>query len=290
MVEIPEHLKHHLADSAGQPWAGRTFSENPWQDDDGSAPPALAAALDRFRAGEAPSAEVVDALRDARLLVPLVAELGEAGLTETGLVVDKSADLSIVTVAGPDGRGIVPVFSSADAMRRWDAQARPVPVEARRAALAAVDEGNELLVLDPGGAEFVVRRPAVWALAQDEPYLEPWREPRVLERAQAQLEAEPRLAGIDLRPGDPGCRFAGPELVIVLLVDERLGETERAGVVEGVRQRLAADEALVALVDSLSLQVRPVPAPGASPGIGEGIPEKRAGSDRRRGWLRRARH
>ena len=291
MVELPEHLKHHRTDSAGQPWAGRTFGENPWKDDDGSAPPALAAALERFRAGAAPSAEVIDALRDARLLVPLVAELGEAGMNEAGLTVDKSADLSIVTVAGPDGRGIVPVFSSAEAMRHWDAQARPVPVEARRAALAAVDGGDGLLVLDPGGAEFVVRRPAVWALAQGEPYLEPWREPRVLAAAQGQLVAEPRLAGIDLRPGDPGCRFAGPELVVVLLVDAALAEAERASVLAGVRDRLAADEELVALIDSLSLQLQPAPAPrpGDGPTADGGIPEKVSKPARRGGWLRRNR-
>ncbi|NLT27238.1 MAG: SseB family protein [Microbacteriaceae bacterium] len=297
MVELPEHLKHHLTDSAGQPWAGRTFGDNPWKDDDGSAPPALAAALERFAAGEAPSADVIEALREARLLVPLVAELGEAGVTETGLTVDKSADLSIVTVAGPDGRGVVPVFSSAEAMRQWDADARPVPVEARRAALAAVEEGNELLVLDPGSAEFVVRRPAVWAIAQGEPYLEPWRDPRVVDRARAELEAEPRLAGLDLRPGDPRCRFAGPELVVVLLVADDLEPEAQQAVVAGVRERLGADAALVPLVDSLALQVQPVPAPDpaaasdpqAAPGAPGGIPEKGSAPSRRRGWFGRRR-
>lgn len=290
MVELPEHLKHHLADSAGQPWAGRTFSENPWKDDDGSAPPQLADALARFRAGEASPAAVIDALRSVRVLVPLVAELGEAAVNEAGLTVDKSADLSIVTVAGPDGRGVVPVFSSAEAMRRWDAEARPVPVEARRAALAAVAEGGELLVLDPGpeGGEFVVRRPALWAIAQDEPWREPWREPSVLDRARAELDAEPRLVGLELLPGDPEYRLAGAEVVAVLLVDDALPAQERAEVLAGVQQRLASDEALVGLVDSLGLQLRPV-APRETPGADAGSPQNDPAAPRRRGWLRRKR-
>ena len=47
------------------------------------------------------------------------------------------------------------------------ADARPVAVYAARAALSAVAEGAELMVLDPGSeVTFVVRRPGLWALAQ----------------------------------------------------------------------------------------------------------------------------
>src|SRR5690554_3027982 len=77
-------------DSAGVPWAGRRFEANASADDDGSAPAGLLDAIVRFRAGEAGQAEVVDALRSARLLVPLVAELGDAGHGEHGHLVDKS--------------------------------------------------------------------------------------------------------------------------------------------------------------------------------------------------------
>ena len=68
------------ADSAGIPWAGRSFEPNEHASDDGSAPPAFVTALARFRAGEAGPEAVVDALREARLLMPLVAELGESGV------------------------------------------------------------------------------------------------------------------------------------------------------------------------------------------------------------------
>ncbi|NJI21359.1 SseB family protein, partial [Aeromonas veronii] len=93
-------------DSAGVPWEGRSFEPNPHAADDGSADPALLAALLRFRAGEGSQVEVVDAFRAARVLIPLIAEKGEEGVAPSGLAVDKTQELSIVTVAAPDGRRV----------------------------------------------------------------------------------------------------------------------------------------------------------------------------------------
>lgn len=267
MVEIPPHLRSGLADSAGQPWEGRTFSENPWQDDDGTAPKELAEALSKFRAGEGSPVDVVNALRDTRLLIPLVAELGEEGVNDQGVTVDKSADLSIVTVKAPDGRGVVPVFSSVAAMQLWDSSARPIPVDSRRAALAAVEEHSDLLILDPGSpdTEFVVRRPAVWAISQATEYELPWRDPQVLKHAQALLAAEPRLLGIDLVPGDPDGRFAGPELIVALHVPAAFDYDEQQSIVKIVQSELAQNADLVERVDSLGIRVdRVVMEPEAS--------------------------
>lgn len=257
MVEIPPHLHGGLADSAGQPWEGRTFSDNPWQNDDGTAPKELAEAIAKFRAGEGSPVEVVNALRDTRLLVPLVAELGEEGINDQGVKVDKSADLSIVTVKAPDGRGIVPVFSSVAAMQRWDESARPIPVDSRRAALAAVEEQNDLLILDPGSpdTEFAVRRPAVWAISQAIDYELPWRDQEVLKHVQTLLSIEPRLLGIDLLPGDPQCMFAGPELLIALHVPVDLDDEGVQSVLSNVQSALAGNTGLVERVDSLGLRV-----------------------------------
>ena len=96
----------HAADSAGVPWEGRSFQPNPHSGDDGSADPALLAALTAFHAGEGDAAAVVDAYRTARLLIPLVAEKGEEGVSPTGLTVDKTQELSIVTVAAQAGVGL----------------------------------------------------------------------------------------------------------------------------------------------------------------------------------------
>ena len=111
-------------------------------DDDGSADPALTAALTSYAAGNAGLAEVLGALQDARLLVPVVAVLGEVEVDEQGLAHDKTSDMAAVLVARPDGRRGLLAFSGQDAMRRWDPAARPVPVTAQLAARAARPGGR----------------------------------------------------------------------------------------------------------------------------------------------------
>ena len=61
--------------------------------DDGSADPRLLAALLAFREGKGDQVEIVEAYREARLLIPLVAEKGDQGVGAHGLVVDKTQEL-----------------------------------------------------------------------------------------------------------------------------------------------------------------------------------------------------
>lgn len=147
---------------------------SPFAGDDGSADPAVAAALAALGAGHGPVADVVAALTGTRVLVPVLAELDSAGTVEVGghaHTVEKEASAGIVALRAPDGRTALPVFSSVAAMTAWRRDARPVPTEVARAALSAVQEGWELLVLDPGGPVTVLLpRPAVWALAQQQPW------------------------------------------------------------------------------------------------------------------------
>lgn len=268
MAELPEHLRGHLTDSAGQPWQGRSFTDNRWSDDDGTAPAELARALEEFRSGAAPVSVVVEALRDTRVLIPLVAELGEAGVNDAGLTVDKHADLSIVTVRAPDGRGIVPMFTSVAAMRTWDPAARPVPVGSRQAALAVVDEGSELIILDPGSeTETAIRRPGVWAIARDLPYQLPWQDERVIAFANEVLQANPELASVDLVPGDLDSRLAGPEVRLGLYFQADADADTVQRVLARVQQRVAAQPELVELVDTLEiapLRIESQPAPEKS--------------------------
>lgn len=266
MVELPEHLRAHLTDSAGQPWQGRTFSENPWADDDGQAPAALVTSIAELRDGTGSLVTVIDTLREVRVLIPLVAHLGEAGVNEAGQTVDKSADLSIVSVKAPDGRATLPVFSSIAAMQAWDPDARPVPIDVRKAALAAVSEGTQLMILDPGSeTELAVRRPAVWAIAKDTPYELPWQHPTVQAVCSALLQEYEALQSIDLQPGDPQCNFAGPELMLELAVSESLPAEELKRVLTAVQQRFASDEAVLEIVDSLGIRIARIRDPQAAP-------------------------
>ncbi|TDP99653.1 MULTISPECIES: SseB family protein [unclassified Leifsonia] len=245
-----------LADSAGQPWQGREFDDNPFGDDDGSAPPALLGALAAFRAGETGAETVVDALRDVRLLIPLMTDLGDEGTNDAGMRVDKTQELSIVTVAGPDGRTVQPVFSSVTALQAWNPSARPVPVDSRRAALAAAAEGTELIVLDPTSeTEFVLRRPAVWAVAQGTAWVPSDRDAEVREAFQRSIASELGVHDVALLAGDPGNRLVGEELVVRLSLAAGLTREELDAILSRLAQRWAADDVIATRVDSLRVQL-----------------------------------
>jgi hypothetical protein len=244
------------SDSAGTPWAGRHFDDNAFAADDGKAPEKLIEALRRFRSRELGEADVVDALRASRLLIPLVARLGEVGTGEHGHPVDKSAELAIVTVAGPDGRNVLPAFSSTHAMSEWNPKARPVPADGARVALAAASENTELVVLDPTSAtEFAIRRPALWAIAQSKPWIPSYLDSSVLDAFLASAEPEPQVVTVLLDAGDPDARLAGPELLVRLGLRPGLDRPALDGLLARLQSRWAADPLLTARVDSLKVQL-----------------------------------
>lgn len=244
-------------DSAGQPWKGRSFEPNPNAGDDGSADPALLDALLRFRVGQGSQVEVVDAFRSARVLIPLLAEKGEEGVGPNGLVVDKTQELSIVTVAAPDGRRVQPVFSSVTAMQAWDRTARPIPVDAVRAALAASAEETDLIVLDPTSeTEFVLRRPAVWAVAQGQAWEPSFLSPEVFEALQASVAHELAVIDVSVAAGDPDARLRGPELIVVLELVDGLERPVLDAVLQRLAQRWASDDRIAVLADSLTVKLR----------------------------------
>ena len=255
---MADHHDHHGpgADSAGTPWAGRHFEPNTNADDDGSAPERLIEALRRFSSNELGESEVVDALRDVRLLIPLVAHLGEAGVNEHGVVIDKTQELSIITVAGPDGRNVLPAFTSVTAMSHWNPKARPVPASAVRVALAAASEQTELVVLDPTSeTEFVIRRPALWAIAQSQPWTPCFRDEQVLDAFADAAADEPAVRSVALAAGDPQSRLAGPELVVQLALVNGLSKPELDGVVARMQEKWIASETIALRVDSMRVQL-----------------------------------
>jgi hypothetical protein len=249
----------NTGDSAGRPWAGRSFDANPHAADDGRMPAALGAALTRFRDGDGGQADVVQAFGASRLLIPLVAELGGGDDGEQGpfgLPVDKSQELSIVTVAGPDGRKVLPVFASVEAMSRWNPLARPVPADGVRVALAAADDGTDLVVLDAGSpTEFVLRRPAVWAVARSLPWRPPFESSDVVAAFERSISSELAVLGVELRPGDPDARLAGPELVVRLTLVAGLTREELDATTSRLARRWAEDEAIATGVDSLAVKL-----------------------------------
>lgn len=146
----------------------RSIPDAGFPDDTGEAPAALTAALTAYDADpDALHEATLQALQDARLLVPVVAVLGEVEHDEAGLAHDKTSDMATVLMRGRDGRTALLAFTGSDALRRWDPQARPVPVPARRAAEAAVQDGAQALVVDVAGpVMFVVETEDLHELAQ----------------------------------------------------------------------------------------------------------------------------
>ena len=253
------HTPGGAADSAGFTWEGRTFDhhDTAFAEDDGLADPALVRAITALTEGGSQRA-IVDALRSARLLIPLIAEAGDVGHTDAGKLVDKTQELSIVTVAGPDGRSVMPAFTSVDAMRTWDADARPVPADSRRVAMAAASEETQLVVLDPTApTEFVLRRPAVWALGQDLPWTPCFEDPEVARAFADSVVDEPAVARVELSPGDPLGRFAGAELTVGLALHPGLDQTQVQQLVGRLQQRWTADAVIADRVDSMRVALRP---------------------------------
>jgi len=259
--EGDDHPAGPAGDSAGVPWEGRRFESNPHSGDDGTADPALLAALTAFRDGAGDEVAIVEAYRSARLLIPLVAEKGDVGVGPTGLAVDKTQELSIVTVAAPDGRAVLPVFTSVSALQRWDPAARPVPADGVRTALAAADDDTDLIVIDPvSDTEFVLRRPAVWAIAQGQAWEPSFVSPEVFRGLQQSVGSELAVRDLSVEPGDPTGRLRGPELIVRLHLIDGLEKNELDAVLSRLATRWAADDRIAVLVDSLTVKLVRSPA------------------------------
>ena len=99
---------------------------------------------------------VLAALQEARLLVPVVAVLGEVEHDAAGLAHDKTSDMAAVLLQGNDGRLALLAFTGTESLVAWSPEARPVPVTARVAAQSALQDGAAALVVDVAGPATVV--------------------------------------------------------------------------------------------------------------------------------------
>lgn len=131
-----------------------------YPDDTGAADVDVTAALASYDAAPADPSAYADALlalQRHRLLVPVVAVLGEAETDEAGLTRDKSSDMAAVLLTGADGRLALLAFTGTEALAAWNPEARPVPVLTQLAAQSAIQEGAAALLVDVAGpVRFVV--------------------------------------------------------------------------------------------------------------------------------------
>jgi hypothetical protein len=135
------------------PHVGRSLPDPSFAGDDGRADGRLDAALRRY-AVDGRRAPVLVALSRSRLLVPVVALIGEAeqgAYRDEGLQRDKTADIAAVLMQGQDGRIALLAFSRLTSLQEWRDDARPVPVSVEDAARSAVQEGATALLVDVAG-------------------------------------------------------------------------------------------------------------------------------------------
>ena len=253
------------SDSAGQSWAGRAFEPNAFAADDGSTPPAFAEAIASFRSlaendekRGAAHAAVIDAVRGSRFLIPLVAEAGDEGVNADGLRVDKTQELAIVRVKGPDGQTVLPIFSSVSAMSAWRSDARPVPADGRRAAVSALTDDCTWMVIDPtSDTELVVRHPALRAIAAEQPWVPVHVDDAVREAVVVAITSDARISDFALATADPDARGSGHDLIIRLDLEPGLSPDALSQLLTDFSTRLSASELISERVDNLLVQVLP---------------------------------
>lgn len=242
------HDPQHGADTAGVPWAGRTLTGTGFDGDTGAADAHLAALLSD---PGTPVVELVAAVAAARLIVPVVAVPGEVD-TSSGLAADASSDMASVTLVAPDGQRALPAFTSTGALTRWDPQARPVPVTARRAALAAVEEGCEVIPVDlgadRGAAAYTLRPSMVWALATGRVWLPAHQDAELAATVATLLRDEGQVTGHRLGGSDGALELA-------LQLTPGLSQAQVQALVARIGQALSADTDARSRMDSLAFRL-----------------------------------
>lgn len=235
-------------DSAGVPWQGRELPAGGFDGDTGTADPRLMRALTTGDEGD-----VMRALATARLLVPVTAVPGALGEGVDGHVSDKEADMAVALLEHPDGRKALPVFTSMEALAAFSTSMRPVPVEAPRAAQAAVSERADLIVLDCASEQaFEVRASMVWALAQQREWLPSHEDPFVESSVERVCSTHEEVTGHALSEGVPDGQGV---LQVELSLVPGLTQEEVEQLVTSIAEELATDGELRARVDGLSFSI-----------------------------------
>ncbi|MFK4226244.1 SseB family protein [Streptomyces sp. NPDC019890] len=229
----------------------KNIPDSGFSDDDGTADPRLTAALAAWSEDRTAQRPVLEALKDARLLVPVVAVLGEVEEDENGLRREKTSDMAVPTLTAGDRRAL-PAFTSIASLARWDPEARPVAVPLHQALQAAAHEKADTLVIDLAGpVPYQLTGRALLALAEGRTSADPLDDPAVTAAVRNAVAAEPAVLRAHLGPG-----AADGTLALVLTPDAVPAQAARR-----IAEALAADDVLRArLVRGLDLALLPAEA------------------------------
>ena len=258
MTDKAAGVDGNTADSAGTPWAGRDLHPNPFSGDTGEADAVLVDALcavTRDPFDPRLHVSVLAALRDTRLYAPVLPTAVEHTTDEHGYVHDNKSEMAMVLLASEDGRRCVPCFTDIPSLTAWHPQARPVPIEAERLCAAAVEEGAELVVLDPGSPRsFLLRRPALWAFLKQEQWQPAWADPNTVAELGRIARETPGLDWIDslgVGPGSARLVVSGPEVSLHVRALRQPSQAELGS----LQTALAGSPQIAEAADSLTLSL-----------------------------------
>jgi hypothetical protein len=201
------------------------------------------------------------ALPGTRLLIPVVAVLGETTRDAAGRAMEKDSSMAVPTINAPGGRRALPAFTGTAALTRWRSDARPVAVFAHDAARAALQERADTLLIDLGGpAPFPVAGARLYLLARGGEPVAPIEDPAVADAVRALLEDCAAVRAAYLEPD------GGTDLTLRLVLAAGMDRAAVQRAAELLAADLAADPVLrVALARGLALALHPpgTPEPAA---------------------------
>ena len=180
--------------------------------DSGAADPGVTKALAAFADGAGSEREVLTLLSSARLLVPVVAVRADELAADyqppsrphPDLATDggeKASEMAIPAIVGRDGRRALPAFTGLGTLRRWQPDARPVPVPASGVWQSAVEQQQAVIIDIAGPVPLAVDGARLAALASGQPVLPLHEDPDVHAAVAAAAAGQP--AGVRVRLGPP---------------------------------------------------------------------------------------
>ncbi len=184
----------------------KRLESRPDRSDHGQRLPELRAALELPEGPQRLSA-VVSAIGAERIIVPVPVE-SHPDQTGEHRPQDLSPDASVpLAIDEHAGISAIAIFSDADSLLRWDPEARPLAMDAQKAALTAASTGIPRLRLNPGAESIVIPRPAVEALASGGTWLPAWDDPSLAEslgQEARDLATWADFIEVTVLPGDNG--------------------------------------------------------------------------------------
>ena len=192
--------------------------------DTGEAGREVSQSLAAYAEGTGSEHAALTALAATRLLVPVVALLAEANEDGT----EKESEMALPTLVGNDGRKAIIAFTGTETLRRWKADARPVPVPAARVWAAAISDADAVVIDVAGPVPLVVEGARLHALANGEPPPFPHQDPDVA------AEVAAVTPDFTLGPGGPGAdltvTLATPDMDQAREIARRLGSRLHRGI------------------------------------------------------------